>query len=397
MEIAGAGVDQLADVIVLGSGVVGSSVALVASIAGHRVTLIGARRMSDSDASSDPAFASAYPAASIIPHSVPAAGIGALTQASDSFFDALSHNVQTGVRLQRHYELFEEDFAPPSYADTLRDFRYLATSVPSSVPKRPGARRVDGYHFLCFFCDMPIYGAWLDGRIDRSSVRYVRRTLSAEDAHKLDADVVVNCLGAGASRVFPDIPAGFVSRGILLLSPFHHPGTNLSSYNYTPSASVYSDESGTPLDVYFYPRKGDCVLGGTRQAGRIGADGCFEPLAEILGSCTEVGGVLVPEPILSLNAELVQQLTGRSLPRPMRAMVGYRHMAGTPSNARLVIEPAERPTLPPRIDCYGFGGAGVTLSWGAAVKVLGLVARLEPKAHVSRPAELATIVRSVVA
>ena len=57
-------------VAVLGGGILGLTSAIALKIAGYRVTVYTEKEISDPNATSDPLFASAYPAASVIPHTV---------------------------------------------------------------------------------------------------------------------------------------------------------------------------------------------------------------------------------------------------------------------------------------------------------------------------------------
>jgi hypothetical protein len=85
-----------------------------------------------------------------------------------------------------------------------------------------------------------------------------------------------------------------------------------------------------------------------------------------------IDGVEVPKPIIDLNADLIFQLTGRQLEGRFDALVGYRHIHGQIDDPSLCIEAREQGGRV-FIDCLGFGGAGVALSWGTAVRAMQLV------------------------
>jgi hypothetical protein len=148
------------------------------------------------------------------------------------------------------------------------------------------------------------------------------------------------------------------------------PETPPLSYNYTPRSHVFRDRDGHPADVYYYPRRETCVLGGTREPGVVDSrTGEFLLRREPVYETVRISGIDVPKPILTLNLDLVRQLTGTEPTPPYRASVGFRHLAGTADDPRYEIglrTIGERPV----VDCYGFGGAGVTLSWGAALRVV---------------------------
>jgi hypothetical protein len=93
---------------------------------------------------------------------------------------------------------------------------------------------------------------------------------------------------------------------------------------------------------------------------------------QLSGAMSQIDGVDVPKPILELNRELISQLTTFEIQGPFVPRVGYRHVDGTAEYPRTVIELRNRRGLPMHVDCFGFGGAGVTLSWGAALRVLDI-------------------------
>lgn len=359
----------MADIAVLGAGVLGLTVAISARLLGNEVTIYSQKRISDANAQQDPLFASAYPAASIIPHSVGKASLE-LVRASDSIFEQLGQVSGAGVRLQRHFELSESGVKKPDYASALRAFKEHVGDAPI---QREGGALASGFSFDCYFCNMPVYGPWLETFSRTIGVVHERREVDRTWLAGLSADLVVNCLGVGASKVYEDIAPGLVLRGLLLLCPYAQPDRPIASYNYTPDFSAYPGFGGQAADVYFYPRVGHCILGGTRQQGRIdpvsGAFVAEEPLrAELIDVCGEP----TPRPIVDLNRELVAQLTGVQLGGPNKVLVGFRHQdtETATGEGKLTIEPRDRPSLAPHIDCLGFGGAGVTLSWGAAATVI---------------------------
>lgn len=345
--------------------------ALAAHAAGHAVRLHGARRLTDSDAQSTPFFASAYPAAAVIPHSILGDGIDEMFEDSNAVFGSLTGHACTGVRQQCHLELFEDSNSVVLPLVRHRKFENVDSLRDATLPRRRGASSVSGFRLSCFFCDMPKYAAWLDRKIDECSIEFVRGRLDPASVEHPDTDLLINCLGIGSSLAFPELDPGTVSRGILVRAVFEHPDRQIVSYNYTPEMSVHSDGLGNPSDLYFYPRDGHCMLGGTRQLGQIRADDrSFVPSAPLHGDTIEIDGVDVPRQIVDINCDLVEQLTGLRPSGPFRALVGYRHLAGESRSPKLVIEQRGNPSGAPIIDCYGFGGAGVTLSWGAAFKTL---------------------------
>lgn len=335
--------------------------------------MIGERRRSDADSRAVPAFASAHPAASIIPHNVGASAVGELVAGSERIFEALLAVPGAGVRQQRHLKLFEvEDQVPPPPPGA-RELEVVDERSSDRFPRRPGVDRIFGHAFGCFFCNMPSYGPWLEATVERAGIPIVRRRLDPAALRELEGDLLVNCLGIGASTVFPEIGVGTVLRGILVESAFDLPPAEpIVSYNYTPRASELAYADGTSADVYFYPRDGHCILGGTREPVRWDPrTGQVESLLPLTGPTIRIDGVDVPRPLIELNSELIEQLTGRRPKAPFRATVGLRHLAGSEGAPGFELGLREHEGRPV-IDAFGFGGAGVTLSWGAALRVVEL-------------------------
>lgn len=366
---------------VLGTGVLGLTTAIALRCAGHDVTLRGERRLTDMDASTDPFFASAYPAASVIPHTVSSPMLPRLAADAQAVFAILASHAVGGVRRQTHYEISEQ---PQVIADHLLGMPDFRTCDGSDVPiLRSGAEQASGCSFTCFFCDMPVYGAWLVSRCQSLGIPCIRERISRRLLMSMTGtEIVVNCLGAGSHQVFADVSPGVLIRGILVRAEFPGLSQPPVSYNYTPAAAEFPVAGPGPLaDVYFYPRNGDCVLGGTRQTGRVNGEGVFVPDHAYTGPTVRICGVDVPRPIVELNRDLVRQLTGQPIGAIRACEVGYRHMdLDGDGVATVTLRWQDRAGLPPVIDCFGFGGAGVTLSWGAALHVAMQVAAFDGSA-----------------
>lgn len=355
-------------VAVLGAGVMGCSTAILLSGLGYKVKVYSSQRLTFENISQIPSFASAYPAASVIPHSVYDERIDRWFKDSTEFFNVFVRSESVPVGLQTHYEVFErqEDVSKPS-AHSL-NLRYLNSEWTAPI-KRPEIDEAFGFSFRCHFCDMPFYAEWLDRRVDELGIEFVGTQITKSTITSFKEDVIVNCLGSRASAVFEDISPGFLIRGILLSCDKIEFDKEPFSYNYTPTADVYSDASSNPTDVYCYPRRADTILGGTREVGRVNQHGLFVPDIEWSTPKRRLGEQEFPSAIFDLNRELISQVSQSELRKPNRVLIGYRHVGGTPTHPSAVLKLSEQGKSPPRIDCFGFGGAGVTLSWGAAMNV----------------------------
>jgi D-amino-acid oxidase len=370
------------EICVVGGGVSGLTTAIVLRLLGYRVQvaacdLIGGPN--PSGARLDPTFASLYPAASIIPHSVVIADVAWHVQTSMRFYAVLQFAVAAGVRRQRHFELFEEPVIIPEYAAHLPAFAPVPLGpreLPDG-PRRRGARRVSGWTFECFFAEMPVYAQWLQKTVHALDGLVVPcGRLDQRGLMAIDAPVLVNCTGYGSAALFDDEPNLALTKGVLVhvrVDRSHPAGSRPApfSYNYTPDRSVYASPSDGAADVYWYPRVDSWVLGGTRLAGRLDRSGRWVG-EEPAGRTVEIDGIALPEPIVELNRELIQSATGVDIAAwPRSATVGYR-CTRTAASGGVRLE-ADTTGAKLVVHNYGHGGAGVALAWSCAVRVAQII------------------------
>lgn len=191
----------------------------------------------------------------------------------------------------------------------------------------------------------------------------------------LPAGIIINCAGAGALELAGDPASARFIRGHLihwLNKPLvKNKNDQIISYNYTPELRTYST-AGKHSDVYFYPVCGQWIFGGSRQAGTLDEEGNWQ--GEDYGDTVAIDGCDVPRPIIALNCDILENSFGLNpdfRPTDIRADVGYRFVREG-SSAGLRIEPDDIGDKL-LIHNYGHGGAGVTLSWGCALKILHIV------------------------
>jgi D-amino-acid oxidase len=187
-------------------------------------------------------------------------------------------------------------------------------------------------HFTAPLVEMDTYLEWLQRQVVAAGATIVRRRpVSLAEALEA-APRVVNATGLAARELCGD-PAVYPVRGHLVL--VDNPGLEES----------VRDEDNPAGITYVHPRGDDVVLGGTFEEGRSS---------------------LAPDPaeaeaIVRRCAELVPQLAGA---RRRGERIGLRPARrGGPR-----VEADGRV-----IHAYGHGGAGMTLSWGCATDVADLV------------------------
>lgn len=362
----------MASVGILGGGVNGVTTGLLLQLLGYGTCIYTRRRADAARGEPVPTFASLYPAASIIPHTVTVEDPAHHLALAQSFFEILRQGGSCGVRLQRHYELFETPTPPPPYAASTHDFERLPDegTAADGIPRRPGADAVFGWRFRCYFAETPTYLARLFALYETAGGQIEERDLSQEDLKTLPEDAFVNALGAGGPSLFEDDrPHSFLKGTLVHVTPpgpLLHEG-EMVSYNYVPSFDAYPTPYGDPGGLYVYPRTDSWLLGGSKRPGSLDDEDRWtgEPLA---CDTMSIGGQDVPAPIVRENAAILDLLLGIDVTQQsMRATVGYRFARDLDGEGvRLDTSEIDDRLV---VHNYGHGGAGVTLSWSCAVKV----------------------------
>jgi D-amino-acid oxidase len=194
----------------------------------------------------------------------------------------------------------------------------------------PDLRRTgDALRFTAPVIDMSVHLPWLADRLRTLGGRIERATVRSLD--ELDADAVVNCAGLGARELAGDASLRAVRGQIVRVA--------------APDVAEWLVDQRDPERlVYVVPRESDVVLGGTAQEGDEDSEPDPATTEAIRERCAEIVPAVRDAPIVSVAVGL----------RPARPSVRLE------AEGRVV-------------QCYGHGGAGVTLAWGCAVEVAALL------------------------
>ena len=356
---------------IIGCGISGLSVAYILLKRDFNVTLISQHHPLHSGP--DPKFASLYPAASIIPHSVFGENIPDLFKMSQSIFEELYEQEFPGLSIFQHYELFNDVKELPWYKDLMQNFVEFEDFKKHFYPSHPSIPVSSGWRFNCYFADWEIYLPALFQKVMEMGAELNLQHLNKKDLPLLSYDVIVNCGGFSGAQLFDD-KAALLYRGHLLslqdAPKLVSPTGELVSYNFSPGKQHYSTQNGIPQDVYCYSRQDGWVFGGSRQMGNIQNDVWQGDQA--MSDKIEVGDVQIPAKILSLNERIIEHSFGIKARNYLKrkAKMGYRFIRKKDNGLRLE---AEEKFGKKFIHNYGHGGAGVTLSWGCALKVAELL------------------------
>jgi len=299
----------MARVIVVGAGVVGLTCAVRLLEAGHRVDVVA--RDLPLETTSAVAAALWYPSLAS-----PSDRVAAWARTSYDVFAGLADDPETGVVMRTGTELLTERAADPGW-------RAMLPSLGRETSLPPGYAA--GWTFVSPVVDMPVHLRWLVGRLDALGGTLTRMNLSALPD---DGSVVVNATGLGARHFGADPSVVPVSGQVVVVEQ-----VGIDRWLLDPAGPTY-----------VVPRTDDVVLGGTA----------------VEGEWSRTPDPAIADAILHRAAALVPALEGA---RVLRHKVGLR-----PSRPTVRVERVDNV-----VHCYGHGGAGVTLGWGCAADVVGLV------------------------
>lgn len=312
----------MAEIKIVGAGVVGLTTAVELQGAGHRVSIC-AEKLSP-ETTSDKASAVWWPMLA-----GPVDDVVRWSAISVERFRQLASDSATGVSFVRGQRSFRRRAVFP-WIDALPYVHELGEHELAQGCEY-------GLELEIPVADMSIYMPWLMDVSLKNGGSVERRCLSSL-AEVEDADIVVNCTGLGARELAHD-EAVYPARGrVVVIERIDAP---------TWLANV-----GGLADVaYVYPRTNDIILGGTYEVGVDEIDDDAAAYDAIVDRCS----TLLPE---VRNATRLRQYSAL---RPCRDVV------------RVGIEPDSKPVV---VHNYGNGGAGMTLSWGTASDVNHLVEAL---------------------
>jgi D-amino-acid oxidase len=241
----------------------------------------------------------------------------------------LADEPSAGVHQLHGREVARSVASPPRWTSLLDDVRLLAAAeLPAGF--------ASGWSYTTPAVSMPVYLEYLLTRYARLGGTVDYATVPA--LASVDAPVVVNCTGIGARSLVPDeslVPV----RGQVVVAE----NSGISEFYLDHGAP------GTTDYVYAFPHGDVVILGGTAEEGAFDWAPRPDVSARILRDCAAALPAL-------LGARVVTERVGL---RPVRPEVR--------------LEPEALPGGRVLWHNYGHGGAGVTLAWGCAREITAAV------------------------
>ncbi len=364
---------SLKKIAIVGAGVTGLTTAILLRLSGYNVEVFS-REYPVIDRK-NPFFASSFPAASILPHSIKSPISKKLFLSSTLFYRQLFEHNFPGIQRQIHYEVFSEPLqSNPTYLAWLPSYTEIPVTGRYFIPHLPNNPLSRAWKSSMFFVDWPIYWKYLLSTFTTLEISLVIESIdfSEIDSQLPPSEYSLAILACGSG--FEEIrnkPLSLLKGHLLELSKgpiLRNPEGELFSYNYTPPTKVYRTLNGKAQDIYSYPRSGSMILGGSRIAGHL-IEG--EWIGDDLLTNSNFIESKLDWPyaaIFELNKILIEHSTNATIDasKIKSQLLGYRYLG---PNSSLFIKVDTSRNLP-QIHAYGLGGAGVTLSWGLANEIV---------------------------
>ncbi|MFI9051454.1 FAD-dependent oxidoreductase [Streptomyces sp. NPDC053427] len=315
------------EVLVIGGGVIGLTSAVTLAEAGHRVRVVS--REAAGGTTSAVAGGLCWPYR-IRPYE------RAVRWSLRSFevLEALARRpAETGSRMVTG----TMTDAAPERDDDLAAWYDAVPGLRRARPDELPAGCPAGWRARTPLVDMPAHLSYLERRLTHAGGTVERRSLASLEAAGQEAAVVVNCSGLGARELVPDREVHPVQGQLVIME---NPGIE----EWYVSADPGSDETS-----YVLPQPYGVVLGGTAREHAWGRE---------------------PDPAV---AEAIVARCARRFPELAGARVLTHKMGLRPARSAVRLAAERLPGGALCVHNYGHGGAGVTVAWGCADEVAGLV------------------------
>ena len=318
----------MAQIVVIGSGVIGMTTALCLAKAGYCITIIS------KDAAAQTTSAAA--AALWYPYKAePQEKVLVWAQRSLDMFKELADIPEAGIAWHEFSELSSPETDLPWWHKNIDSFNY--DEEPIELPA--GKRRV--CRFNAPIIDTSLYLQYLEKLLKTLGVQFLNKELSSIDDAFAISSTVINCSGIGAIELVND-------------QDLHPARGQIVRIKRQPNHIALVDLSQEPKLAHIIPRINDTVIGGTYEEGVFNLEPDKNETKAIIERCRSIFPALAgisENDIISIACGL----------RPVR------------SSVRVEAENFGKNWL---FHNYGHGGSGYTLSWGCAEEICTKITEL---------------------
>lgn len=312
------------DIIVVGAGVVGLTAAVLLAESGFVVEVRSA-------ATPDRTTSAAAGAMWSLSFIEPSRRVVRWSKVTLTVLTELAAVTGSGIRLVSGVEAARQEWDLPEWAAS-------ATEVQRCEPTELPPGFVCGRRFTVPIIDMPVYLGYLRERLVNAGGRLrMQPVISLRDL-LAEAEVVVNCAGVRAGELAQDDAVYPVRGQVVVVS---NPGLT----------EFFAAETGDdPELLYVLPQGDRVVLGGSAEPHNWSLKPDEGIARAIVARCSTVLPSLA-------SAAIIEHRVGLRPARRNQARLSVHRQSG---GGRL-------------IHSYGHGGAGVSVSWGAARELLVLL------------------------
>jgi len=239
---------------------------------------------------------------------------------------------KSGVKLHQHYRYCIVPDECSYCLELIDDWELLSL-------EKFGSRYESACRAEVPFIDVPYYMPYLAQKVEKAGAHFISKEIGRVDDLLDNYTLIVNCSGLGAAKLVEDLSVKPIRGQIIAVEK--PPGLE---------RSIRVVRKGE-LFTLILPRRDDCLLGGTVEAGNASLEPDRDITRQILDYCCEILPELRQSKIL-------------------KERVGLR-----PGRSSIRLELQSFGTNKAVIHNYGHGGSGYTVAWGCADEVSGLAAK----------------------
>ncbi|GMF06950.1 unnamed protein product [[Candida] boidinii] len=351
---------QTNEIVIVGAGVIGLSCAYQLVLEGYKVTILSSHLPSIS--SKNPLYTSAWAGAHFRPfpskskaelrdYPLTRSSYKKFVEISEKYPESSIKFVEGFDYIEKHDPLYEN--ISTGYAEELIDFKRLPQNeLPKNV--KFGAK------YKTYVLNAPVYVQFLERKLRMEyNVTITQNEVSSlkEVFELYPKSTVVNCTGTGLQYNGGYDTDSYKIRGQTLLV---RPPKGTPYFNKTVTHQMANGDWSFVIER---PFDGGFILGGTKTLNSLNS----QPDEEQTKSLLFNGEQRFPE-------LMITDKNGQKKFDVLGINVGFR--PARYGGVRIEREVIKGHNI---VHCYGFGGSGYEMSWGAAEKVLDIIQTAKPK------------------